>query len=63
MCIAQILIKGRHVCMGYLGSQLETKHLVDSQGWLRTGDIGRFDDDGFLQLNGRLEGLTALLIY
>ena len=30
--------------MGYLGDPARTSRVIDSQGWLHTGDIGHFDE-------------------
>lgn len=50
--IGEILVSGSSVMQGYLNDEEATnKALVD--GWLKTGDLGYFDEDGFLNLTGR----------
>ncbi len=52
----EVLIKGRNVMRGYLNRPEETaKTLVD--GWLHTGDVGRFDEDGYLMLVDRAKDM------
>jgi long-chain acyl-CoA synthetase len=52
----EITIKGRNVMRGYLNRPDETaKTIVD--GWLHTGDIGRFDDAGYLVLVDRAKDM------
>ena len=51
-----MVIKGANVMRGYLNRPEETaKTLVD--GWLHTGDIGRFDEDGYLVLVDRAKDM------
>ncbi|MEE7440496.1 hypothetical protein MOR12E_16115 [Methylobacterium oryzae] len=47
----EICISGPALMAGYLGSA--DQPIVD--GWLRTGDLGRFDADGFLAITGRIK--------
>lgn len=42
---------------GYLGDEKATKSTLDSEGWLKTGDLCKFDDDGFLFVVDRLKEL------
>ncbi|HUL98839.1 MAG TPA: AMP-binding protein [Mycobacterium sp.] len=52
----EVLIKGPNVMRGYLNRPEETeKTIVD--GWLHTGDVGRFDEDGYLMLVDRAKDM------
>lgn len=52
----QVLMMGRHVFMGYLGEVEKTKEVIDDEGCLHSGDIGRKDSQGFLYITGRIKG-------
>jgi acyl-CoA synthetase (AMP-forming)/AMP-acid ligase II/thioesterase domain-containing protein/acyl carrier protein len=52
----EVRVRGATVTPGYLGNT-ETGEAAFVEGWLRTGDIGSLDDDGFLTLHGRLREL------
>jgi len=48
----EILVKGRNVFAGYFKDEDATNDtLID--GWLHSGDLGSFDDDGYLYITGR----------
>lgn len=53
----EICLQGRHIFMGYLGDKEKTIEAIDDEGWLRSGDIGYTDKDGYLFLTGRIKEL------
>ena len=53
----EILTRGPLNTPGYLNQPDLTAQLIDADGWLHTGDIGRLDDDGFLSVVDRKKEL------
>ena len=51
----EVLTRGPHVMMGYIGSDSATREAFAPGGWLRTGDLGALDSGGGLWLRGRLK--------
>lgn len=56
----EVLMKGPNVFQGYYNLAGETKDAFTSEGWFRTGDIGQFDEDGFLKIVDRKKELEVL---
>jgi acyl-CoA synthetase (AMP-forming)/AMP-acid ligase II len=52
--IGEVLVRGPNVMIGYLGKPEETAKTIVNR-WLRTGDTGRIDEDGYLSIVGRLK--------
>ncbi len=52
----EILALGDNITQGYYKNPIATKNLFD-KGWLKTGDIGEFDRDGYLYIKGRLKNM------
>lgn len=51
--VGEICVRGDTVMTGYLGDEAATRAVFDAAGWLHTGDLGRFDRNGFLSVVGR----------
>ncbi len=49
----ELLVKGANVFLGYYKNEDATREVLDSDGWLHTGDMGVIDADGYLFLRGR----------
>ncbi|MEW1613962.1 MULTISPECIES: 4-coumarate--CoA ligase family protein [unclassified Streptomyces] len=53
----EILIRGPQVMKGYLGRPDATADMIDADGWVHTGDVGRADADGWLFVVDRVKEL------
>jgi len=53
----ELWIKGPQIMQGYLNNAKATSETITSDGWLRTGDIGKIDADGYLFITDRLKEL------
>jgi long-chain acyl-CoA synthetase len=51
--VGEVLARGANVMAGYADDPSATSQVLDSSGWLRTGDLGKLDRKGQLQLVGR----------
>ncbi|WP_282158809.1 class I adenylate-forming enzyme family protein [Shimia thalassica] len=55
--IGEILVGGPQVMKGYFRDAAQTADVLTSEGWFRSGDLGRFDEEGRLHIAGRTKEL------
>ncbi|TVQ30086.1 MAG: long-chain fatty acid--CoA ligase [Phycisphaeraceae bacterium] len=56
----EVRIKGPNVMQGYFKLEEETRNAFDEDGYFRTGDMGRFDEDGHLSITGRIKEMLII---
>ncbi|MCK6460269.1 MAG: AMP-binding protein [Planctomycetes bacterium] len=55
----EVCFRGYHVMRGYFGMEEATRRTIDAAGWLRSGDLGVMDADGYLRITGRLKDMIV----
>lgn len=53
----EICFRGRNIMMGYLTNEKKTRESIDDEGYMHSGDVGRFDEHGCLYITGRIKEL------
>ncbi len=51
--VGEICVKGENLMNGYYKNQEATDSVIDSEGWLHTGDLGKIDENGNIFIRGR----------
>ena len=60
MGIGELVIKGPSVMLGYYNNEEATKETFTEDGYLKTGDLGYFDNDGYFFVTGRKKDVIVL---
>jgi len=57
--IGEVWAKGDNVMMGYYKEPEKTKEVLTDDGWFKTGDLARMDEDNYLFIEGRLKNMIV----
>ncbi len=58
--IGELCVKGPQVMKGYWQRQEATDEILDAEGWLKTGDIGIIQDDGYMRIVDRKKDMILV---
>ncbi|WP_185150952.1 AMP-binding protein [Peribacillus simplex] len=56
----ELVCRGNILTIGYYKKPMETSGVIDKDGWLKTGDLGRIREDGYFELTGRSKELYII---
>ncbi|WP_165495036.1 long-chain-fatty-acid--CoA ligase [Actinomadura roseirufa] len=56
--LGEITLRARSIMKGYWNDPEATAQAIDADGWLRTGDAGHLDDDGYIYLRARIKDIV-----
>lgn len=56
----ELMLKGPSIMKGYYNNPEMTAEVLDSDGWLHTGDVARTDKDGHIYITGRIKNMIVL---
>jgi fatty-acyl-CoA synthase len=54
----EYLTRGYHVMLGYWDDPAKTAEAVDEDGWMHSGDLATMDDDGYVNIVGRIKDMV-----
>lgn len=57
--MGEIITRGNNVMLGYYEDPDATAEVMDAEGWLRTGDLGIIDEEGFIKVTGRAKSMIV----
>lgn len=55
--VGEIILRGENVMTGYYKNEKATKEMIDSRGWMHTGDLGVIDKEGNIFIKGRSKSM------
>jgi fatty-acyl-CoA synthase len=53
----ELCTRGYSVMLGYWGNEEATREAIDAAGWMHTGDVATIDDDGYVNIVGRIKDM------
>lgn len=56
----ELWFRGPNLMLGYFKNEAATKEMITKDGWLRSGDVGYYDDSGLLYISDRIKELIKV---